>query len=140
MKHLLPFLLVFCLPACTGLQKQETLPALEPAVLQFYEHLRWFNGEISKEFVPALYRSIYLDQLDLAERSLQFSSISVIRISPEKCGKKAVVRLRVAWMEKDDNIVHDTLLETRWEYHGKSWFHIKGKVIDGPKIPILFEK
>jgi hypothetical protein len=126
--------------SCTPMKNKETLTTLEPAVMQFYEQLKWFNGEISKDYVPPAFRSAYLDQLDVAERKINFSSISVVRITPDKTAKKAVVRLRVAWMEKDDNIVNDTLVETTWEYHGSAWYHTKGKVVDGPKIPVLFEK
>jgi len=129
------------LTACAGgMKNKETLGSLEPSVMQFYEQLRWFNGEISKDYVPPAFRSAYLDSLDVAERHLSFNSITVVRITPDKTAKKAVVRLRVSWTAKDDNILKDTLLETTWEYHGSAWFHTKGKVVDGPKIPVLFEK
>ncbi|PKN23748.1 MAG: hypothetical protein CVU65_13655 [Deltaproteobacteria bacterium HGW-Deltaproteobacteria-22] len=125
---------------CTPMKNKETLATLEPAVIQFYEQLKWFNGEISKDYVPPAFRSAYLDQLDVAERKINFSSISVVRITPDKTAKKAIVRLRVSWMEKDDNIVNDTLVEATWEFQGNAWYHTKGKVVDGPKIPVLFEK
>jgi len=129
------------LTACAGgMKNKETLGSLEPSVMQFYEQLRWFNGEISKDYVPPAFRSAYLDSLDVAERQLSFNSITVVRITPDKTAKKAVVRLRVSWTAKDDNILQDTLLETTWEYHGSAWFHTKGKVVDGPRIPVLFEK
>jgi hypothetical protein len=134
-------LLLPLVAACTGSMKnKETLGSLEPAVMQFYEQLRWFNGEISKDYVPPAFRSAYLDSLDVAERRFSFNSISVVRITPDKTAKKAVVRLRINWTEKDDNILQDTLVETTWEYHGSAWYHTRGKVVDGPKIPVLFEK
>ena len=134
---LLLFLSVF---ACTEMKSKKSLPTLEPAVMQFYEQLKWFNGEISKEFVPPAFRSVYLDQLDTAEHRFSFNSIQIVRITPDKAAKKAVVRLRISWTAKDDNIVNDTLVETTWEHHGSSWYHIRGRVVDGPKIPVLFEK
>ncbi len=136
----LPILALLVLVSCTNMKNKETLTTLEPAVMQFYEQLKWFNGEISKDYVPPAFRSAYLDQLDVAERKISFSSINVVRITPDKTARKAAVRLRISWTEKNDNIVNDTLVETTWEYHGAAWYHTKGKVVDGPKIPVLFEK
>jgi len=138
--RLLPIFSLLTLVSCTNMKNKETLTTLEPAVMQFYEQLKWFNGEISKDYVPPAFRSAYLDQLDVAERKISFSSINVVRITPDKTAKKAAVRLRISWTEKNDNIVNDTLVETTWEYHGSAWYHTKGKVVDGPKIPVLFEK
>jgi len=141
MKRLFILILVgLAAGSCTNMKNKETITTLEPSVMQFYEQLKWFNGEISKDYVPPAFRSAYLDQLDVAERKISFNSISVVRITPDKTAKKAAVRLRISWTEKNDNIVNDTLVETTWEVHGTSWYHTKGKVVDGPKIPVLFEK
>ncbi len=120
--------------------RRETLATLEPSVLQFYEQLRWFNGEISKNYVPPAFRAAFVDQLDAASRKISLSSIEIIRITPDAKAKTAVVRMRVAWTAKDEDILHDTLVETAWENVNGNWYHTKARVVDGPPVPLLFEK
>lgn len=120
--------------------RKETLATLEPAVLQFYEQIKWLNGEISKNYILPAVRAAYIDQLDAASRKISLASIEVIRITPNAKAKKAIVRVRIAWTAKDENIVHDTLVESTWENIQGNWYHTASKVIDGPVVPLLFGK
>lgn len=133
-------LLALWASSCATSRRRETLSTLEPAVLQFYEQLKWFNGEISKTYILPAVRPAYLDQLDLASRRITISSIEIIRITPDAQARTAVVRMRIAWTDKDENILQDTLVEASWLHDNGNWYHTRARVVDGPVIPILFEK
>lgn len=138
-RHILLLFPLLLVVSCAS-SRREALAGLEPSVLQFCEQLKWFNGELSRNYVPPALRAAYVDQLDAASRKISVASIEVIRITPDAKAKKAVVRMRVEWTSKDEDILRNTLVESSWENIQGNWYHTGAKVVDGPPVPLLFGK
>ncbi|MBN2724113.1 MAG: hypothetical protein JXR95_08600 [Deltaproteobacteria bacterium] len=136
-RHLLLILVFFI--GCTDLDKKKTLHTLEGNVLQFYEQARWGRGNLAKEYVVPSGRIKFLDDLDLLLKKIKISEINVIRITPYKKNSKAAVRLRIKWLNEDEGILNETLVEDTWIQIKNIWLRDKCKVIDGKKLPSIFK-
>ncbi|MGM0596062.1 MAG: hypothetical protein ACQES9_03405 [Myxococcota bacterium] len=121
------------------MDRKEKIASLEPASLQFYNQLKWFRGNIAKNYVHPLQRAAFLDNIDLASKKLKISDFKIIRITLAEKGKKAVIRLRISWHHKNEGIVHETLIEDKWKLEGDNWYKYSSERKDGKEIPYVLQ-
>jgi hypothetical protein len=132
-------LFLYLFSSCASMDRKEKIASLEPASLQFYNQLKWFRGNIAKNYVHPLQRASFLDNIDLASKKLKISDFKIIRITLAEKGKKAIVRLRITWHQKDVGIVNETVIEDKWKLVGDNWYKYSSEKKDGKEIPYILK-
>jgi hypothetical protein len=110
-------------------------------VREFQEGLRWRSYDRAAGHVPAHRREQFLDAHEELDRDLRIVDYELERVTIERDGRHAVVRVRFTWHLESVGRVHETTVDERWERQGKVWrivgaAHRRGEPLPEPALPV----
>ena len=128
-------LVVLLAAACGGTQKPSQ--NLMEDLRAYHEGLRWQRFEDTAARLPASMREAFLDARDELEDELRVDDYEITRVRFGRSEKVAHVQVKVSWHLDSVGVVHETVVEQRWEEKKRAWFLFGEKVKRGEPMPGL---